>query len=183
MGLYLREVFPTLEDSVSGFGVCLTRSQVGDSPAGRNGAIGFAFRDSAGNLVLPQLDSSGRLPVSTIDGNALTGNGTIANGTTSGMTIVPGTTLVLTSGKTYTDLGMSVSCSRTAQFQMIQNNNGSLSTICDVIVGPGQYSFAPYLKNLSVTAGVTGTQQLYIQGVCLDKASALIATVVATQAN
>lgn len=189
--IYLREVFPTTEDATNGAGVAITRVIQGQSPTtggpsgGQvNGMTAFAFKDSAGNLVLPQLDATGKILVSTEGGfTVVTGSGSLSGGVTSGYTIIPGTTVVLVSGKTYVDIDMSVSCSRTAEFQLIQNNNGSLSTLADVLVGSGQFTAGPHLQHLQATAGGAGTQQLYVQGVCLDKASALIATICAVQAN
>lgn len=185
MSVDLREVFPILEDSVSGFGVAPTRVIVGDSPVGKNGMMVLAFQDVSGNLVLPQLNASGQLPVATgasMIPNYLDAQGELSNGTTSGFTVVGSATVTLVAGKSYTDIAMMVSCLRSARAQLIYNNNGSLSTLGDVFVGAGQYTFTMALPNMALTAG-SGTQQLYVQAFNEDKASAIRATVGTSQTN
>src|SRR5579864_3232904 len=59
----LRESFPSLEDASTGAGVPLTKSVEGDAASGKVGSVGFAYKDSNGNIVLPQLNDRGQLPV------------------------------------------------------------------------------------------------------------------------
>ena len=54
-----RESFATLEDSVSGAGEALISRIEGEAAASQAGSIGFSFKDSTGNVILPQLDASG----------------------------------------------------------------------------------------------------------------------------
>lgn len=182
----LREVFPILEDFVSGFGVAPTRMQSGDSFVGKNGILVFGFQDVSGNVVLPQLNASGQLPVTSTAAmvpNYLYGQGEITAGTTSGFTTIPGTTVVLVSGKSYTNIAMQLSCLRSARAQLIFDNNGSLNVLGDVFVGAGEYTYTMQMPNMSVTAGVSGVQSLYAQAFNEDKASAIRSTVGAIQTN
>jgi hypothetical protein len=59
----LRESFPTLEDGSTGEGKVLVARQEGDAAASQNGAIGFAFKDASGNVILPALDAAGNVKV------------------------------------------------------------------------------------------------------------------------
>lgn len=59
----LRESFATLEDSATQEGKALAARQEGDAAASQNGSIGFAFKDSTGNVILPSLDAAGNVPV------------------------------------------------------------------------------------------------------------------------
>lgn len=59
----IRESFATLEDSATQEGKALAARQEGDAAAAQNGAIGFAFKDSSGDVVLPSLDAAGNVPV------------------------------------------------------------------------------------------------------------------------
>lgn len=59
----LRESFPTLQDATTDEGKSLIARQEGDAAAAQNGAIGFAFKDSSGNVILPALDAAGNVPV------------------------------------------------------------------------------------------------------------------------
>lgn len=59
----LRESFATLEDSSTQEGKALAARQEGDAAAAQNGSIGFSFKDSSGNVILPALDAVGNVPV------------------------------------------------------------------------------------------------------------------------
>jgi len=61
--LDVKEAFPTTENA-AGLGVTLSNTLEGQDSAGLNGAVGFAFKDASGNVILPQLDAQGRVPVS-----------------------------------------------------------------------------------------------------------------------
>lgn len=59
----LRESFPTLQDASTQEGKSLIARQEGDAAAAQNGSIGFAFKDSSGNVILPALDAAGNIAV------------------------------------------------------------------------------------------------------------------------
>ena len=55
----LRESFATLEDSGTSAGKSLAARIEGDAAASQNGSIGFSFKDSSGNVILPSLTAGG----------------------------------------------------------------------------------------------------------------------------
>jgi len=57
----IRESFATLEDSGTSEGKALAARVEGDAAAAQNGSIGFAFKDSAGDVILPALDATGNI--------------------------------------------------------------------------------------------------------------------------
>jgi hypothetical protein len=172
----VREVFPILQDA-SGAGIVADQMQSGFSPVGKNGVLVFGFRDSSGNVVLPQLTSDGKLPVSSsTPGTQKDARDEVVGGdtSTSGVDVA---TITLTADKKYVDLQMLVSCSRSALFQAIWSDDGSETVLGDIILGPGQYTFGPYLTNVEFTAGSTGTQELILRARNLNAASTLRGTI------
>lgn len=203
----LRESFPTLEIAGTGAGQAAEAKQQGDAASGY-GAIGFShkdstgnlilapvrsagesaasapavpalvFKDSSGNLVYPQLNALGQIQVST----AILGINKSARGSVGGnQSQVTVATLSLTASKTYRGLEILVSCFRDAVFQVIQNDNGSLTVLADIRVGSGQYSMQTFLERLDVVAGATGTQQLLVKALNLNSVSDLTAAIATTE--
>ncbi len=147
---------------------------VGDSPAAKNGILGFSFRDSSGNVVLPQLNSAGQLPVtSDSSGVFMSDNGEVAAGSA---TLVDVATITLTTSKTYIKLSGLVSCFREALFQFQQIDDVTTTVIAEVIVGPGQYTFEWMQPEFEIASGASGTQTFKVQAKNLDKLSSLRAT-------
>lgn len=144
----IRESFPTLEDRVTKAGVAAAASTEGQTPAAQTGAIGFSFKDSAGNLILPQLDAQGRLLVSIEgQGTRLRAHGDVAGilpayvspGVYTGMQIVA--QIALTAAKTIGDFAGKVSARKGAYFQLVYSDGGGTSIILDdTIVDSGQYT-------------------------------------------
>jgi hypothetical protein len=54
-----RESFATLEDSSTGAGEALISRTEGEAAAAQAGSIGFSFKDSSGNVILPALTAGG----------------------------------------------------------------------------------------------------------------------------
>jgi hypothetical protein len=166
----LRECFSVIQDDVSGAGECLISRIEGEAAAAKEGLIGFSFKDSSGNVVLPQLDSQGRLPVivDAVAGTCIHENGELAAGSNDVLADVTGASATLTVGKTYTKIGIMGSCLRASLFQLqyIDDDGGAPTTtvLGEFLVGPGQYSFCCELhcRELDTTGG-TGTQTLKLQ--------------------
>ena len=170
----LRESFPSTEDTGTGAGVPLGARIEGQPAAAIQGAIGFAFKDSAGNVILPSLNSSGQLPVtSEVSGNGLYARGTNA-GSNSQVTIA---SLTLVASKKYENIQMIVSCFRDSTFQLIWSNNAAETILCDLRCGPGGFSAQANLGDLEFTSGSTGAQLLLIKGKNENALSNLTATV------
>lgn len=173
----VREAFPILEDA-SNVGSVPAKSQAGDSATGKVGMTVFGFRDSSGNLVLPQLNASGQVPVSL----AAAGTCLSATGNNTGsLTEVTVATITLTASESYAEIEAAVSCSRAAKFSIVQHDNGADTVLGVVLTGPGQFTVAFKLDCLEFTAGGTGTQELRIRALNLDKAATMYATVACMQ--
>ena len=180
----VRAPFPSLEDSSQVGQVLRVAQDTVTAAAGINGSIGFAFKDSSGNVVLPQLDAEGKLPV-TLDtaGSILRARGTVTNLAINTPTTVTGASLTLVANAVYVEIGFSVSCRRAALFEVVQLDNVTETVLYDAIVDAGQYSFMCALPVDQITAGGTGTQTLRLRATTLDKASNVYGTISAKQVS
>lgn len=170
----LRESFPTLEIVGTEAGAALGSRVEGDASAAIKGSIGFSFKDSSGNVVLPQLDSSGKLPVTSES----SGNGLYARGTNAGSTsVVTVASLTLVASKRYENLRALVSCFRDSTFQVIFSDNAVETILADIRVGPGHLTQNIDLGELEFLAGATGAQLLLIKGKNENAQSTMTATV------
>lgn len=166
----IRECFSTIQDATTGGGECLISRVEGEAAAAQEGSIGFSFKDSSGNVILPQLTSDGKIPVDT-EANAgvcITAHGELAAGSAT-LADVTGATTALTVAKTYTKIGVNVCCLRASLFQLQyvddDGGGGETTTVLDEwIVGPGHYTVVAELNCLELdTTGGTGTQTLKLQ--------------------
>lgn len=166
----LREVFPVLVDQVTDEGKALTAAAAGDAAAGKTGLVGFGFKDSSGNLVLPQLTSGGNLPIQVDDGGlnkSASSNGVVAGS----LTVVTVAELTLVADKVYKAIKATGSCFREAIYDLVQLDDVTETIIGSFIVGPGQFSFNWIGQSKEITAGSTGTQKLILKAKNLQKAS------------
>ncbi len=157
-----RVSFPSLEGA-SGEGLALRQVVIGDSPTGKNASIGLAFIDSAGNVVMPQLTATGRLPVDT-EGNSGTwskNRGEVALGSASG-TFATVASITLANNDNVDEYNFVVSGRKGGYFQVCLSDNSVITVLDDVVLESGQFSLAAVVKSL-VTAGATGTQLLLIR--------------------
>jgi hypothetical protein len=159
----VREVFNILADSTSGEGEPAISRIEGEVAAGIAGLIGFAFKDSSGNVVLPQLDSQGRLPITSdaVAGDCFNNHGELAAGSAT-LAKVTGAEITLTAGKEYHKISATGSCLRTSLFEIVHiDDEGVTDTetvLEEFIVGPGQFTFQTDLDCLELdTTGGTGT--------------------------
>ena len=163
----LREVFTILEDDVTQEGVKLPARQEGDASASKNGLIGYSFKDSDGNLILPQLDIAGSLPVTLDAGTCISGTAKVTSTPGSDVDVV---TLALTLEKNYLDIGLMVSSAfQTAWTVVYIDDVGGTPTETIILqgpmTGPGQYSFSPPRLDCAEfnTIGGTGVQNLVLR--------------------
>lgn len=168
----LEEVFKTLVDDATGAGEAPVSRVEGEAAAGKEGSIGFSFKDSSGNVILPALTAAGKIPVDaeSVAGTVIRDNATVAG--TSGVA-ADVVTLTLVANEIYNMADYIGASSRIAKWEIVQNDNGSETTLDVFITGPGQFSFSENPKNLSVTAGATGTQELILRGTALFKGTDL----------
>jgi hypothetical protein len=196
----VRESFTTLEGS-SQEGLALRAVQQGDAVTAKNGSLGFAFmdgsgnakaapikvignapgdavpvlgfRDSSANLTAPQLDASGRLPVTFDAGTELYDRG-LASGS---LTNVDVATIVLTATEVYKGIEVVASCFRDAIFEVVQVDDATTTILADILCGPGDYSQLVTISNMIITAGASGTQELKVRAKNLNALSDFRATI------
>lgn len=173
----IRSSTPTLENASTLAGEPLRSKQVGSDTTG-NGSMGFAFRDSTGNLVLPQLDAEGRLPVTQEAAGTFLKNAAKVVGNLSEVMVAE---ITLTANKTYTNIFGRVSCFRDTVFRLIQVNDATTTELDFALTGAGELNGEVGGGKLEVTAGATGTQKLQIMGQNLDKASDFRASIQAVE--
>ena len=179
------ELFNILDNG--GAGSAPKQMQEGDSPASANGLIGFSFKDSSGNVVLPQLSADGKVPVtSDATGTCYYANGELAAGSLTLADITnANATLVLE--KSYSKIGAIGSCLHASLFQIVHVDDAAGTPVETVlgefIVGPGAYSFCCELECFILsTVGNTGQQDLKLKGQNFRKLSSMRGSVSALEA-
>jgi len=163
----VNEVFNIIADSTTGAGEAAISRIEGEAGAGIAGLIGFAFKDSSGNVVLPSLDASGRLPTTSVAGTCRVAHGELAAGSAA-FAKVTGAEITLTAAKVYTQISATVSCLRSSIFEIVHiDDEGVTDTevvLEEMIVGPGQFTFQTDLKCQEIdTTGGTGAIVLTIR--------------------
>jgi len=167
----IREVFTILEDDGTGAGVKLPARIEGSSPASKNGLIGFSFKDSAGNLVLPSLSAAGGIPIDE-PGTCLSAEGSIAGVVA---TATDAATLALTLTKNYSKTELVLSSTQTVKWDVVYIDDvGGAPTetnLMSVITGSGQFHYAATMHCLAfTTVGGTGVQNIVVRGTQLKGA-------------
>jgi hypothetical protein len=153
-----------ISDDGTGAGTSPHSRVEGDTPSAQRGIIGFSFKDSSGDVVLPQLDTTGRLPV-TFDGSQgvnLKAHGELAAGSLT-LVDVTNAVITLTASTKYDNIAWNVCSRQDSLFQLVWDDNGAETILDEVIVGSGSYSAGSSLNGiLEFTSGATGTQELKI---------------------
>ena len=163
----VREVFPILSD-VNDAGVSARAIQEGDAPSTKNGMLGFSFKDSAGNVVLPQLTSAGEIKVAADSGGTQLSNYNFNVGSLTPVTVA---SITLVASTDYRNIVASASCFRETIIEIVHSNNAVETVLSTFLLGPGQYSFNLPMDNSLFTAGATGAQLLLLKGTNLQKIS------------
>lgn len=186
MSTDLREVFPILENPDGTGGYAVTKAVEGQAASSISGAVpALVAKDVSGNLIFLQLNSQGQLPVTTNSaGVPERARGELPAGysaPTGATILVTGAQLLLGNGKVVTPMSFVVSCFRETHAQLISVDNGSSTILDDVLLGPGQYTFALSLPGDTYTTGVSGVQTLEVRARnTTTYASSIRASVVAT---
>lgn len=162
----LRESFAILEDVVSGEGKALGARIEGEAAAGVLGSIGFSFKDSSGNVVLPALTAEGKIAVDTqatpgtiIRDHAIIDSGSVTANADNDVVILP-----LAVNEVYNMADYMSSCSRNCTWTLVHDDNGVEEVLESWYSGAGQYTFTEEPKNLEFNSGATGTQRLILRG-------------------
>jgi hypothetical protein len=174
----LREVFPILQDAGTGAGEAPISRIEGEAAAAQEGLIGFSFKDSSGNVVLPQLTAEGKILVDT---EALGGSCIYDSGSDPAPVVSTASdlvTIVATLGKSYNNIMMQGSCLRSSLFELVHIDDVGVTdtetTLGHFLVGPGQFSFCcSSLCKYYDTTGGTGVQNFVLRGTNLFHASTL----------
>jgi len=173
----IRESFATLEDASTQAGVALAARVQGQTATAQQGAIGFAFKDSSGNVVLPALNPDGTIQISPpaiVSKKSLSGQ--LASGSAT-LVLITGAEITLDPSVAYRNVGFVLSCRRDALFQIIKLDDAVSTVLAEFVVGAGQYTLIGQLDDLEFTTGATGTQKLQVFGQNFGALSSLRATV------
>lgn len=163
----VREVFPILADDGTGAGEPAISRIEGEPAAAKEGLIGFSFKDSSGNVILPQLTADGKLPVDTegVAGTCYSAAGEVAAGSS---TLTDVATITGALAKTYSKFGVICSSKRSSlwQLQYVDDAGGTPATtvLAEFVTGPGQMTVCCEISCLiQSTASGTGTQEFKLQ--------------------
>lgn len=158
----IRASFPVLEDATTKEGVALTKSQQGEAGAAKVGLTALAFRDSAGNLVLPQLTSEGKLPVD-LAGAGIPFSDAAQAPIAGSLTYAVVAELALTASKTYGRISYRGSCRRAAEFVLVQIDDATETVLDSMVLDAGQYNDNVNLGEPEFVTGGVGTQKLELR--------------------
>ena len=156
------EVFNILADSATGEGEAAISRIEGEVAAAIAGLIGFAFKDSDGNVVLPQLTTDGKIPVSS----DAAGIHTEAQGTVTPVVAVRTlvATATLTALKQYSLKFLSVSSTQTVLWEVEQTDDATDAVRHKLITGSGDFTEQVNAGCLEFTGGASGTQEVKVYG-------------------
>lgn len=167
---HVRESFPVLEDAITKEGIALHKSENGDASAGKVGLTAWTFKDSAGNLVHPQLNTEGAIVV-TSEGAGIPKSATSDGEVVGALTLTLVCEAALAVSKTHGKISASGSCFKETIFYLIALDDATEVILGSFIVGPGEYSFKLDLGATEFITGATGTQKLQLKAKNLNKAS------------
>jgi hypothetical protein len=169
---HIEEVFKILRDDSTGAGEAPISRIEGEAALTKEGLIGFSFKDQSNNVILPQLDSSGRIPVTTqAAGAKLYADAQDVAGSTASFQDVA--TITLAVDTEYNNVEAHGFATRMTIYQIASNDDGTPDVLAQFMVGAGQYYARWDANNLEFTTGATGTQELKLQGKNLYKVSDL----------
>lgn len=180
------ELFNILRDSATGAGESPVSRIEGEVAAAQEGLIGFSFKDNAGNVVLPQLDASGRIPVTPAAQGPKLSDST--SGTGSVGSPVDVITLVATINEVYAVSTMTGSCARPCLWTLVGIDDvGGADTetaLGRFYTGSGDFTHTLSGEDcLGWAAGASGVQNIVLRGQQVSgPASDLHATLCCVQA-
>lgn len=167
---HLRETFPVLENLSSGEGEVLHSAIAGQTAAGKTGLSAFAFKDSAGNFVHPQLTPEGKIAVD-LEGAGVAKKASSAGEITGSLSLTTIAEISLTASKTYGRIKAQGSCFKEAIYYLVQVDDATETIIGHGIVGAGDYNCEIDMGIAEIVAGASGTQKLILKAKNLVKTS------------
>ena len=156
------EIFNILGNSSTGEGQFAVSRIEGEVAAAIRGLVGFAFKDSNGNVVLPQLTTDGKLPVSSDAAGVHSESQGTVTPVVAARTLVA--TATLTISKTYQLKFLSVASTQTVLWEVEQTDDATDTVRHKLITGSGQYTEQVNAGCLEFEAGASGTQEVKIYG-------------------
>lgn len=155
-----QELFNTLADA-SGDGAAPLASSAGDA-GGAQGSQAYAYRDSSGNVIQPQLDAMGKIPVTLGSAGAkISGHATVTPADSNDTDVV---TLTLAASTTYVISMASGSSTKSVLWKIEQTDDAATSDAHKFITGPGAFTQTDCCECIEITTGATGTQELKLIG-------------------
>lgn len=167
---HLRETFPILENFSTFEGEVAHLAKAGEIAAGKNGLSAFAFKDSAGNFVHPQLTPEGKIAVD-LEGAGVSKKASSEGEIAGSLTLTTIAEIALTADKTYGRISARGSCFKEAIFYLVQVDDATETIIGHGVVGAGDYNAKIDMGIAEVVAGSTGTQKLILKAKNLVKVS------------
>lgn len=176
-----KALFRTLNDGTEAGAGLAQAIDATTAASGKLGSIGFAFKDSSGNVVLPQLTAAGKIMVDTELVNGTAKKSWVANNAGSLTFVDLATISGVTTGKVYNSIFAQCLCQNEGEFELVYIDDAGGTPVETVVAtfmtGPGQYSddIDPRTELEISTVGGTGTQVIKIRGKNLHKVSRLVA--------
>jgi hypothetical protein len=167
---HLRETFPILENLATGEGEVAHLALAGATAAGKNGLSAFAFKDSSGNFVHPQLTPEGKIAVD-LEGAGIALTASSEGEVTGSLTLTDICEIDLVASKTYGRITAQLSCFKEAIVYLVQIDDAVETIIGHAIVGAGDYNGKIDLGIGEIVSGATGTQQIVLRAKNTNKAS------------
>ncbi len=176
----LREVFPILRDDSTNEGEAPVSRIEGEVAAGKEGLIGFSYKNNVGNVVLVQLTSEGKVPVDTENtgGTCLTDNGEFVAGSLTNVDIATIVGTVTKINNRFEVIASSLRSSLWSLFYIDDAGGSPVETLLSqYVTGPGAFTICCETKCLEHdTTGGTGTQNFILRGRNFTHLSSLRAT-------
>jgi hypothetical protein len=153
--------------------------------AALNGGVGFSFKDSSGNVILPALTAAGKIPVDIVASGGVCKTHHLANDT-GGTSYIDLAEITGALTKVYSGFGITVSSMRDSEFELVYiDDDGGTPTetiLGTYHVGSGSYTVCCELSCTTIdTTGGTNVQTFLIRGKNLNKASRMAASLSFTE--
>lgn len=166
------QLFPILVDE-NGVSFAPRKIVEGDAPSTKEGSLGFSFKDSSGNVVLPQLNSEGAIVVSSDAGTTIRGYAALLEGSQTKDVEAQVAEIDLTADKTYTKISFHAAAARFAKLRIAYVDDAAgtpaETDLGVIILGAGEMNHKWSLDaDLLSTAGGTGDQKLRVYATPLE---------------
>jgi hypothetical protein len=153
------------KDVSSQFKIARVAAETTDNAPAADTLAVMPCKDSLGKIRYIPLNPQDKVPVSFDFGDEYSAHD-VVEGVIDTQTLVA--KITLTVDKSYEKIEAIGSCNRNCKFQIVQKNDAVQTVLGSFLVGPGQFSFDYVPRNLKITAGSTGTQELILYGTQLQ---------------